>query len=257
MADPAARPAGLINSVMGWFKSAPPPVRDLGIKQEVKYPDLEEADLGREVDQFYGNPKQAWFQPGVDIRTIDIRKAPEVLNDYRFDSVKWEKLSQYQADNLYIAAVAANKSALAGLGFDPRAVITSPLAPVQLNIRGQYNPATDTMWTDEKSPPTYVHESVHRGVEELRRAGLIARSPEEERRTGKQYIGPHDDEMITRAVMQRHFGDVERKTPYANIGQIDSAKKAYLDDERGIAKLDALEALAAKLIQQRTPRGPR
>jgi hypothetical protein len=257
--DLKERPPGLINSLtfglLGGGDSQT--ARDIGVVPERKYPGEEELRLGRSVDQFYGDPRGGGLEAGSKAYSVDIRRAPEIVNDKRFDGVNWEKIDEAKADRLYTAAIAANKSPLAGLGFDPRHfVATAPQDEKRMTAAGAYMTKPDMSWIDEKFPSTYVHESVHRGLEMLTKAGYLAATPQEAKTSGKIYVAGDGEEMIVRGIMLRNFGDAEKTGYKLGDEQIEQARKLF-ENPKNMALIDKLEGMAARLVQERTPMGPR
>lgn len=110
-----------------------------------------------------------------------------------------------------------------------------------LNVAGVYEPGADTAWFDAASPTTPVHESIHRGLEKMRTAGVFP------------YHALIPEEMLTRLLMQRAMGpDVEIR-PNASVGnkQVQQAR-----DWEGILPkgyLDQLDAAASKLYESQRP----
>jgi len=81
------------------------------------------------------------------------------------------------------AALAANRSPVANLGFDPsRAVMDVEIA--HPTIAGVYTPKRDAMYAAASEPSAIVHESAHRGIKQLKEdpalADLFNRLPDEE-----------------------------------------------------------------------------
>jgi Large polyvalent protein associated domain 38 len=151
-------------------------------------------------------------------------------------------------DNITRAALAANRTALATLGFDMRRLVLDTESK-GTNFGGAYDPKTDGMFVVGSEPSAMVHESMHRGIELVRkqRPELFKDWPSDR------------EEMAVRWLMQKH-GDVESGRGETADKQIAQAKTLYGDSYWGPSRraaLDKIEAAAAELLAQRRPRGPR
>jgi hypothetical protein len=159
-----------------------------------------------------------------------------------------QPIDQGMADKLYAAWTAAQSSPIAALGFDPRKLITAPSAVTQgkeLTIGGSYQPDADQVFTTGQHDSTLVHESIHRGVQKLKEAGMLPESANKVK-----------EELLTRALMHRYYGPIEKGRGNAGDEQVDAAVKSYAKPE--YAKiLDDVEAAASQLYYKQRPRGPR
>jgi hypothetical protein len=87
-----------------------------------------------------------------------------------------------------------------------------------------------------------VHEAVHRGIRILRDAGKLPFKLDHRR-----------DELAVRALMQRHFGDLEAfESQGVEHPQITQSRWEFSE-----AELDQLEKAAADFIAKKRPMGPR
>ena len=150
------------------------------------------------------------------------------------------------------AQVAANRSALVGLGLDPQNTWPVGEAP----FWGATKPESGRMLLDPRTPSTASHEAVHNS---LRRLADSPRTPEGVKRT---LADPATHELIARSTMLRNFGDVEQQE-HQQQGftgrvhpQIEEARQE-LDDPKWTAFLDYLEKLAQQEVAHRRPGGPR
>jgi hypothetical protein len=154
-------------------------------------------------------------------------------------------MNQAQADQLYAAWLASQRSPLAALGFDPRRMAMSSAGP-RLTAAGLYWPDADTMWMDSRYRSAPVHESMHRGFKLMKDAGMKT-SPAEER--------------AVRAMMLRNYGPVEKEPELSDDApgnrQIAEAQKAM--EDRGYREvLEAYDRDASELFQRRNRKmGPR
>lgn len=141
------------------------------------------------------------------------------------------------ADSLLKAQLAANRSAIAGLGYDPRRTGIVYEKEGDLDLNGAYSQAMDYMMNLVNSPSTYVHESTHRGIAHLRKEGSkdVPKSGE-------------DEEAFVRYIMRTVMGDPE-EGPVAD---------EYRKNNKQYNELyKKLEKQAQKLVKERRPGGPR
>jgi hypothetical protein len=151
---------------------------------------------------------------------------------------------QSVSDNLAAAYLASRRSALAALGFDPRHMAIGALAsPPNFTVGGQYDPSQDRVVSTGVYPSTSVHESMHRGIQMLRDAGMV--TPDMEKLS---------EEAVVRGQMARNYGDVEVGRGTLGDQQISDGKyynRQFPD------QMNAFETAAAKLFAQLHPGGPR
>jgi hypothetical protein len=144
--------------------------------------------------------------------------------------------------------VAAQSSPTAALGYDPHKLVTAPAAVTQgktLNIGGAYTPSTDQLFTTGQYDSTLVHESIHRGIQKLKEANMLPES-----------VKKVKEEILTRALMHKYYGPVEKGRGETGDEQVDTAIKSYSNPE--YAKiLQDLETAASQLYYKQRPRGPR
>lgn len=208
-----------------------------------------EFEMAQKYDQSYGDPSAGFFQAGAKVRMprdfMDMRRA--FAND-TLGSIGLQSIDQPTADRLYQAWLAAQSSPVAAVGFDPRRLITAPPAMTagkQLTIGGSYSPSEDDVFSTGQYDSTLVHESIHRGLQKLREAKLLPASAEKVK-----------EELLTRALMHRYYGHLEKGRGEAADQQVDAAVKSYSKPE--YAKiLDEVEAAAQQLYYKQRPGGPR
>jgi hypothetical protein len=141
--------------------------------------------------------------------------------------------------------LASNRTALGALGFDPRHMAIGDAPPEQWTVSGSYYPKQDQILSTGVYPSTTIHESMHRGIEQLRQAGMLPPG-----------FDDLSEESSVRAQMLRNFGGVE--SGRGKVGDEQIANGQYYNDNRNFAPImDALETAAQKLYAQRHPRGPR
>jgi two-component system, OmpR family, response regulator ChvI len=130
------------------------------------------------------------------------------------------------------AWLASRRSAVSQLGFNvPKTTITDNPG-VSASVAGLYGPTEDRLWFDLKYPAALVHESMHRGIQQLRAAGKLPFA-----------VDFHTDEMLVRAMMLRHFGDIETVEPRSRHPQIDRTRhRASSRWSRGLCRISSSEA---------------
>ena len=209
----------------------------------------EELATARKYDQAYGDPASGFFQPGAKVRMPrNLMEMKSAFNNDTLQELGMTSVSPEMSDQLYSAWLAAQSSPTAAVGFDPRVLITAPramTANAPLNISGSYTPSTDTKFTTGQYDSTLVHESIHRGIQKLREADLLPAN-------AKKY----SEEMITRAFMQKYYGDVEKGRGAAGDKQVESGAR-MLKSSIDSKMLDDIESASAQLYAAKRPRGPR
>lgn len=206
--------------------TAPARVRSLPLKTAVE--SINRGTLGVE------RPPTAGDVPGLDPKYVKKLKSTE------------GRVTPETQAALYQAYLAAQRSALGYLGFDPRRMITSPASDYVSSSTGVYIPEDDIMWVQpEYAPPNAVHESMHRGMDILRR-----HNPEEL----KKLQSWRNEESIVRQMMLDKFGPVEEERNPEAVERAREGLKTFSEDKK---RLDELEKMAARLIAQRRPAGPR
>ena len=137
--------------------------------------------------------------------------------------------------------LASQRSALAALGYDPRRMVIGDVPPEEYTYNGSYYPDQDQILSTGVHPATTTHESMHRGMEMLRQAGML---PSNAQRL--------DEESIIRGQMLRNYGDVEKGN--SDPQQI---KHGEFYNSMFPDTMDAIELAAQKLYALKNPRGPR
>jgi hypothetical protein len=240
------------------FRTDPP----TAIQQEPpskEYPGPAELETSKAVEQYYGNPFAAYFTPGLaTTKVVKSHADAESLFQSGMPAGKMnlgraEWVDPERADRIHAGWLAAERSPVASMGFDPSKTIESRSKPGQaVAWSGAYQPAGDRMWYDAKTPFTMVHESMHRGIRKLEKDGLL---PENVAAAVGQ-IGTTSNafyhEMLVRALMSRHFGDIEMGLGKAGDQQIRDARNIVPEHY-----LDSLENAAAQYIARKRPGGPR
>ena len=220
----------------------------IAAEPDQKFPGENELANSQIYDSTYGNKVAPYLQEGAKGQKWDLGQAIFNVNGDKWKNIEPSTLSEADRDRIETQWNAAQKSAIAALGFDPKVMVSTPEKPgTQLSLAGVYTPSQDRIWTYEGSKSNPVHESIHRGIEMLRKNDKLPESVKELFRWG------HSEESIVRALMVRHFGDVESGQGNAGGDQVKSGK--WLLENKPKA-LDDLESAAATRIYEQQPRGP-
>lgn len=164
---------------------------------------------------------------------------PEVIRGYKDNSAFDAKpspdrrLPDSEADRLYAAKMSANQQPVAALGFDVNRMVVTP-GNVPLSLFGAYHPDKDKIWSNGASGTNPVHESIHRAIKKMGDNGFD--------------FGGLDEEVLTRALMLRHYGPVERGKGADGNAQVDAAAAALKDPKSLLNKmLPEIEKRAAHM----------
>jgi len=237
---------GFFSKLFGSDKPAEKPVE----KPKPAWPNQDELASARKNDMSYGDPSAEYFNYGK-AKLPQFKSSDQMISAFRRDAlgdIPRERVSPEVADQLFEGWVAAKKSPIAALGFDPDKLVTagkSATGDDKFTLGGTYSPKKDMMFTTGQNNSTYVHESIHRGIEILRKAGKLPEG-----------FDKHDEEIFTRALMLKHFGDVEKGRGDAGDKQVQQGE-ALLKNPKMIKFIDELEATAAQHLANKRPGGPR
>lgn len=207
--------------------------RILGIQQTFQVPTKRgAASESREIfipASAAGSSGSAIMSP-QNSAVVDLNKKPELQGDLR--------------NIMMQAALAANRSPIAAMGFDPSRVImdTEIKNP---NVGGLYRPSADMMYVPAAMHDSIVHESTHRGFQKLRE-----KYPEQ---VGKLMQRLPDEEMVVRALMASKGGD-----PEGMGGAVDAKQRqSGIDLMSTKANAETLRQLEELAIQDRLTRSRR
>lgn len=273
---------GYFQSIMNWLRG-PQPTPSLGLEQAPAlpaYPSQADADHARHFgfadgsinEDFLNNnkarvfggemsfkgakpgePSRKTFVPAVAVTKDQVSLANDPKHSPMLD-LNAPQNADIQDDTRNVmmrAALAANRSPIAAMGFDPSRVTMDVLAR-GASVGGMFNPSKDSIFTSLKPDDSIVHESTHRGIQKL-----LEKYPEEVSRIAGA-ISPRTDEMIVRWLMHSKAGDPEGFSGSADARQrqeaIDmfGANKPYGKNNKEIVR--QLEELA---IQDRLTRSRR
>ena len=200
------------------------------------WPSTVDVTKSAESDNTYGNSVAPYIRPGGASIPIATREEVSRWVTVPEATGRSEKTTSDTARRFHEQWLAAERSPMAKLGFKPGSHIQTPASTSVANMRflgpvgGAYNPNNDWSWSHEKYPDYAVHESMHRGLYDLRWAQKLP-------------PGLPRDEDIVRALMTKNY-----KVPNARL-----PRGANVSREQ----LDYLEALAAQRIAEKHPGGPR
>ena len=239
-----------INSLPWWLggpktftKADVPPL------QGQPYPGPSDIAGARASDVSYGDPSAAFVQSPYGGKMPSPRTQQQVLDTFdRMDDGGRNPLSPNPvspaiSDNLMAGYLASRRSALAGLGFDPRHMSIAEAPPADWSVSGSYYPKTDQILSTGAYPSTTAHESMHRGIQMLREAGMLPKEAND-----------LSGESIVRGQMLRNFGGVELGRGALGDEQV---RDGRYYNENFAPTMDDIERAAQQLYAQRHPRGPR
>lgn len=194
-------------------------------------------------ERTYGTNAEAYTQGDANQKKISSDLAVawhnrDVKTASGYSTLPPEMTSQ-ERDTVHKQWMASQKSAVSQLGFDPGKILKTDKA--RLNVGGFYDPNVDETWVDTEFTSAAVHESMHRGVEMMRKEGLLPKMD-------------YKEEYVVRALMLRHFGEIERQGDKAGRKgdtQVDIGKRIPAE------VLDKIEKAAEDYLAKKRPGGPR
>lgn len=284
-----------LDSVMSWLRGEPKATQEtVNLAPPLsQYPGTTDADYARKYGFDYGSgnepyldneqarllgsnqpigklmgskskSRESMFVPGYAMNYVNRAFGDSMLTDPRTSvnvNLKDKANSDLRGimDNTYMrAALAANRSPLAGVGYDPNHFNVDAVSP-PLTDAGLYRPSTDQGFTTVAPDDSLVHESTHRGIQKMREAypaetaGILKQLPEEE--------------LIVRYLMKHQAGNPEEPTGHVmeslmgaksmDLQQQQDAERAFtgpLGADRQKA-LNDLQELAIRYRGQNHPAG--
>jgi hypothetical protein len=226
----------------------------------LNYPTSDDVDFARKYDYSYGQPWAPEFE-GKSARLLagspesvpmpaTVMGAPKPLDTLVPQAAPLK-------DVYAKAALAAEGSPLAKLGFDPnRMALDLSRDPRKVNIEGRYRPATDEIYANARLPDVLVHESMHRGIQKLQNSPFWQKEFD-------PMVEGLNNEMMVRHLMQSKMGDPEAAidswAPVAKQQRSDASylfNKSHYADQRQ-QTLNKMEDAAAQYIAAKRPGGPR
>lgn len=189
---------------------------------------------------------------------MSTEEAPKAANDERQSRMldlgrmsNWD-VRQKLGPVFARAALAANRNPIAALGFDPNRSVMDVMMK-NATVGGVYEPTADAIYANMSGtdPSSILHESIHRGIEKLRKnpeaAEILKRLPSEE--------------YVVRWMMKTFAGDPEK-----GIGSISDKQRQTAVDMFGNdngwgpdyrVRLAKLMEIAANMRKEQRPGGPR
>lgn len=229
------------------------------VKDWSKYPSDVDVGISRGNDLSYGDKSAPYINnTGWDksaqsrMQSLTLQEVAQRFNSERgFSTKNTEEISPKHSMQLHQAWLAARQSPTAYLGFDIPSTAVTPLGTnTKLNINGvtklQEEGQPASMWYDQRSPNSIVHESIHNGYDQI----LI--SPDFREEVKKKFgstLAIRSQEDFTRAVMYRHFGMVEGGNGPGADKQIARGKEVPQD------YIDFVEDYASKMIAKSKGKG--
>jgi len=215
---------------MADYNAPLPTTRPPGLLTPQPWPTAADVAAAREYRQRFGNINEQDINAGL---LANVVPAAQAINQGAFTDQRQAPLDKDTADRLYAAQIAAQRSPLGYLGYDVNRMVVSPAGPaIKANYVGEYLPQQDRFWSDLNFPTNPVHESIHRGIELLRRQGTK--------------IDPEMEEAIVRAQMQKYYGKVEK----TNQEEIDQGSR-MLNSPYQVKVMDEINQKANEAIAQR------
>lgn len=202
-----------------------------------EYPTSEAASGA--YDAAYGSGMEGFMRPGGH--------AP--FNAYTGESGLGLPSDSIVEDNMRRAFMAIKANPVAALGFDPRMMQFWDVPKELTGRAGEYNSETDMMGMNQRFPSTAVHESMHRGIEKIRKLNLF---PSE--------LSGIAEEYIARYMMKQFMGNPEWGEGDFGDMIIDNAGYHFErsdESEKLQTGLNKLMSVAAQIIAKQKPMGPR
>ena len=267
---------GVLKRVMSALGLGEAPDQTLYGQRLAHFPDAQDVAFARQAGVGYGTGNEPFIEGKVSERMSapaekgKPRQPSSVLDFYHPTAASTDPANRatfpgdLQTAQRYAAAqVALSRSPIAAIGFDPRKISLDTQSPERLTVNGMYDPKQDSIYSSATSMSNMVHESTHRGLEMMRKAGLIPKELEKR-------LPP--EESIVRYIMALHMGDPEKGTGSVGDRQRSDALYAFgrqqgdpqqYDELASTmapghrAALNELNDLAARYIAKQRPGGPR
>lgn len=209
------------------------------------YPTKDDARFARDSGFGYGENWQGVLDV---VRALSDAGAPISADGMYLDDVPSIPTTPVvDDDSVMRAALAANRSPLAALGFDPRKASVDVVSK-GMNVEGFYDPKKDFIFYSRNSASdpegsALTHEATHRGIK------MLQDSP-----NAVDWPNGSSEEIVVRQLMKANTGDPEQ-------GPTADRYKAggwYLRDTADGRKfLETLQHAAQREIARRKPGGPR
>lgn len=244
------------NLLTDFFKPKDTPTKEVSGDKDTGFPTPADAENARKYGFGYGRGLEPYVNNEVArvYRKIQTGDLDKVLMGYRAN----EDLTQADKAELRNkigtlfgqAALAANRSAIASLGFDPGKInLQTELG--KSNLAGFFSPQRDMIWMNAKEEyrSAAVHESIHRGFDILRKE-----SPE-----ARNILSTIPEELAVRYLMVKTMGDPEKGMGNLSDAQRGDALTYFTKMDptgRDRKKLEMLEEIASEVFKNKRPKGP-
>lgn len=254
--------ASMTQALLGAFSSfASRPTQVVPAPLPTEYPSDADAAYAREQGFGYGSGNEPFiagerarevgsprgstgdvmtFVEKMPVMNVAKERQPEISNDFTK------------------AALVANRSPITLVGFDPAKTGLSP--DKNMTIGGLYSRSKDVMYANKAGgPDNIVHEATHRGLQKLRRAGILSKEENE-------WLGGAGEEYLVRYLMQKYAGvkPPDKKVASADlkIGESQERGAQFMFFEGLLAKqnqryAEGIERKAQDFIASQRPRGPK
>jgi hypothetical protein len=221
------------------------------------YPSREDLDLARRSGFGYETGNDEIYKTGphtnvpVPSRGSGLRSLDEFFDKRIIPEMKNKRnlhRGRSVADMQLAAGLAANRSGITGLGYDPRR-FSVDTRPTRANYGGLYAPNEDVGWVRLEDPSALTHEATHRGLAKLR---------EQDSPTARKIDGL-DEELLVRHIMTSRMGDPEDTEDQSEQRKQAIDRYSGTDKETGrhLRVYDQLEREAREAVAARRPWGMR
>lgn len=240
-----------------------------------EYPSGDDVAFAKKADVGYGSGNESflsgqsanvWSYPGKKgaqaVGIQDVRDATEAATDPKLRNIMG---GSPETAALYTAAhLAALRSPVTALGFDPHKVALDLRSGDKVSAAGMYRGGRDSIYSNAAYPSNIVHESTHRGLKRLRESGIVPKEV-------LDALPP--EESVVRYIMSLHMGDPEknvkgeegrseRREGLRAFGRDSNDPQKYSTEDSSETRkhrdaLNKLNDYAAKYIFQLHPGGPR
>ena len=218
-----------------------------------EYPTKADALDARQGGYGYGDPQSSFIEKGVPkflgtnqgaMAPLGTDAAIQKMPQTRVPPEAYGTINELR-DDFTRAHLAGNYSPVMALGLEGRST-AADVSGTRKNVEGMYFPDTKSMWySNTVMPSTLGHEATHRGLH------LLAEDPRLPPAIKKRIVDHQANESLVRQLMRERAGDPEKG--YVPPVELQRSISNRLPDK----DLAVVDALVAKIMQERRPRGPR
>lgn len=190
--------------------------------------------------------------PGDRIPSYDMEKLIDLVNSgrisgsdaYKIFREEWPKakaipdslgLSNEDAYRLYAGQMLAMAAPTSYLGYNEHNITYSPSRKKRSNISGMTIP-NNQIYVDLNDPSVVAHESIHAGINSLPKDSDIRKRLKEDSDL---------NELVTRAIMLRRFGDIEENESGVKDPQVTQARNMLKNKPEFLKFIQSLEKESA------------